>query len=208
MPPDFQHRRVGYDGRVTTRVNGSSARALNSGRKPPLHVLIAYEDFASGLRAKRLFDHLVGVGGEFFSFRCHLWKFDVLDLPDLGERAVREAERADMIIISAHEGWELPTVVEEKLLPPVGSKQGPARPLVALLDSQPRGPGGSPARSRLRQLAEASAMQFFCPDKDDPALDAALLSEADVLAREPGFGGDDWGPQLGIDDHPGWGLND
>ena len=170
--------------------------------------MIAYEDFATGLQAKRLFDHLVAACGEFFSFRCHLWKFDVLGLPDLGERAVGEAETADMIIISAHEGWNLPTLIEEKLFASVRTKRGSVRPLVALLDSQRRCTGGTPVRSRLRQLAEAGDMQFFCLNDDGPALDAALLSQAGVLAHGPRFGGNDWRRRGGMEDYPRWGLND
>src|SRR5690348_17788474 len=80
---------------------------------PSFEVLLAYQDFSSGIRAKEFFDRLVRDHGRLFRFLCHLWKFDVLLAPELGDQAVAEAADADMIVIATHAQTELPPAVKD-----------------------------------------------------------------------------------------------
>src|SRR5215472_17322151 len=87
---------------------GSSDIEVNS----TLNVVIAYEDLETGKRAMKTYDYLVEHLGEQCLFANQMWKFDVLAVPKLREIAARDAAAAEIIIIAAHEGRDLPTEVK------------------------------------------------------------------------------------------------
>ena len=69
---------------------------------PMFNVVIAYEDFETGKRAKKTYDFLVENLGHDARFSNQMWKFDVLTIPKLREMAAKDATAADIIIISCH----------------------------------------------------------------------------------------------------------
>jgi hypothetical protein len=92
-----------------------TCEALPSGRrvcwllsaKPPrpagaLRVVILYEDFATGLRARRVGGVLAEELGAKGRFEPALWRWDVLQDRRLQGRAVGEVARADLLILSVH----------------------------------------------------------------------------------------------------------
>src|SRR6266542_491555 len=87
---------------------GSSDRDTN----PALNVVIAYEDLETGKRAMKTYEYMVQQLGDQCLFANQMWKFDVLAVPKLKEMAAKDAAAAEIIIVSAHEGRELPAEVK------------------------------------------------------------------------------------------------
>jgi hypothetical protein len=133
---------------------GSSDREINSA----LNVVIAYEDLDTGKRAMKTYEYLVKqLGGECL-FANQMWKFDVLAVPKLKEIAAKDAAAAEIIIVSAHEGRELPGAVKAWIDLWVSYKTE-ARALVGLFDGDT---AGRPARSYLAEIARRAKIEFFC----------------------------------------------
>jgi hypothetical protein len=101
------------------------------------NVLIAYEDFATGNRALSVFDRLFPASGGSPFFSTHnVWKFDLLEITKFRDVAAAEAANADMVIISAHVGRELPAVVKRWMEIWIKRRHAESGALVVLLDGQ------------------------------------------------------------------------
>jgi hypothetical protein len=134
--------------------------------KAVLEVVLAFEDFLIGMQAKRLREKLVRECGEFFRFICHLWKFELLQHPNLRAQAADEARKAHIIMIAAHEGAELPREIVRWMELCLRGK-GRIRALVALLNiNDPRTEGCRIVRCCLRRIAERAEVRFTCLDID------------------------------------------
>jgi hypothetical protein len=96
-------------------------------------VVVLYEDFATGLRARKVGDFLaeeLGAGGPL---EPALWRCDVLQDPPLRSCVAREVARADLLILSVHR--HLPAVPTGALLDAwLAAKSHRASSLVALVD--------------------------------------------------------------------------
>src|ERR1041385_735669 len=79
---------------------------------PSFSVVIAYEDFDTGKHAKKIYDYLAEHLKHEIQFTHQMWKFDVLAVSKLREMAAKDAVRADIIIVSAHGGADLPSEVK------------------------------------------------------------------------------------------------
>src|SRR5437868_10502181 len=108
---------------------GSSDREAN----PALNVVIAYEDLETGKRAMKTYESMVQQLSNQCLFANQMWKFDVLAVPKLKEIAAKDAAAAEIIIVSAHEGNELPKEVKAWIELWLSYKTG-ASALVALFD--------------------------------------------------------------------------
>ena len=89
--------------------NGHETSVREKG--PGLNVLLMYEDFSTGLRARQLLDAVVNSVDLEVDFRAKLWRFDLLREPALLRRATDEAAKADMVFLSAHGRNDLPAAV-------------------------------------------------------------------------------------------------
>jgi len=125
---------------------------------PGLNIVIAYEDLETGRRAMKTYEYMVEqLGGECL-FTNQMWKFDVLAVPNLKEIAAKDAAAAEIIIVSAHEGRELPREVKgwiELWL----SYKTQATALVGLFGTESV---ETPARSYLEETARRAKIAFFC----------------------------------------------
>ena len=100
-----------------------------------LNVVLAYEDFPTGLHALRTFELLFLESNQCPNFDTqNLWKFDLLGISKLREIAVIEAANADLVIISAHGLGELPPPVKQWMDGWVNARQPGPGALVAMLD--------------------------------------------------------------------------
>src|SRR5919205_104369 len=75
--------------------------SLSAGRPSPpgaFRVVILYEDFATGLRARKVGHLLAEALGARGRCEPELWRCDVLQDPTLQRRAAREVARADLLI--------------------------------------------------------------------------------------------------------------
>ena len=125
---------------------------------PALNVVIAYEDLETGKRAMKTYDYLVEHLGDQCLFANQMWKFDVLAVSKLREIAAKDAAAADMIIISAHEGNQLPHEVKAWIERWLGYKTR-ASALVGLFGSESV---DNPVRDYLAGVAKRARIEFFC----------------------------------------------
>jgi len=133
---------------------GSSDRDINS----TLNVVIAYEDLETGKRAMKTYEYMVQQLGDQCLFANQMWKFDVLAVPKLKDFAAKDAAAAEIIIISAHGGRELPAEVKSWIEMWLKYKTE-ASALVALFDGEGE---FNPARSYLAEIASRAQIEFFC----------------------------------------------
>ena len=133
---------------------GSSDRDGN----PALNVVIAYEDLETGKRAMKTYEYIVKQLGDECLFANQMWKFDVLGVPKLKEIAAKDAAAAEIIIVSAHEGRELPDQVKAWIDLWLSYKTE-ARALVGLFDIEAT---DYPARTYLAEVARRAKIEFFC----------------------------------------------
>ena len=140
---------------------GSSDREAN----PALNVVIAYEDLETGKRAMKTYESMVHQLGDQCLFTNQMWKFDVLAVPKLKEIAAKDAASAEIVIVSAHDGNELPKEVKAWIEMWLSYKSG-ASALVALFDG---GTAENPIRAYLTEVARRGKMEFFCEPGAWPA---------------------------------------
>jgi hypothetical protein len=133
---------------------GSSDREAN----PALNVVIAYEDLETGKRAMKTYEYMVQQLGDQCLFADQMWKFDVLAVPKLKEIAAKDAAAAEIIIVSAHEGNELPAQVKAWIEMWTAYKTE-ASALVALFDGETE---TNPIRTYLAEVARRAGIEFFC----------------------------------------------
>jgi hypothetical protein len=133
---------------------GSSDRDINSA----LNVVIAYEDLETGKRAMKTYEYMVQQLGDQCLFANQMWKFDVLAVPKLKDIAAKDAAAAEIIIISAHAGRELPAEVKSWIEMWLGYKTE-ASALVALFEGESE---FNPARNYLEAIANRAQIEFFC----------------------------------------------
>jgi hypothetical protein len=133
---------------------GSSDKEMNSA----LNVVIAYEDLETGKRAMKTYEYLVKQLGEQCLFANQMWKFDVLAVPKLRDIAAKDAAAAEIVIVSAHEGRELPAEVKAWIEQWLICKTE-ASALVGLFDGEST---DGPARAYLAEVARRAKIEFFC----------------------------------------------
>jgi hypothetical protein len=135
-------------------VLGSSDREVN----PALNVVIAYEDLETGKRAMKTYDYMVEQLGDQCLFTNQMWKFDVLSVPKLKEIAAKDAAAAEIIIVSAHEGKQLPAEVKGWVETWLSYKTQTAA-LVGLFGAESV---ENPVRNYLAEVAKRAKIDFFC----------------------------------------------
>jgi hypothetical protein len=129
---------------------------------PVFKIIIAYETFATGLRAKEVTERLNSQLKPEFEVKCDVWKFELLGHAQLRALAASEAVDADLIILSCHAGGDLaPNVSKwvEAWLP--RKRENPAA-LVVLIDQDREFEEPSPLLSYLRDAASRGGLDFFC----------------------------------------------
>src|SRR6266478_7580996 len=75
-------------------------------RHAVFNVILIYQDFDAGSRAKRVADYVAKEMGEC-EFAPTVWRTDLLGSPLLGEQVAEQAAKADIVILSLHDGHEL-----------------------------------------------------------------------------------------------------
>jgi len=134
---------------------GSSSEAeVNS----TLNVVIAYEDLETGKRAMKTYEYLVEQLGSHCFFAHQMWKYDVLAVPKLKEIAAKDAAAAEIIIVSAHEGRELPKEVKAWMDLWLSYKSQTTA-LVGLFGAESV---ETPVRTYLEEIARRGKVAFFC----------------------------------------------
>jgi hypothetical protein len=153
--------------------------------KPIVRILIAYEDYATGLRARQVYERLAREFAEHCDFEQTLWRIDVLSVPQLGEVAADEAVGADMLLISLHKQEELTDVFKDWCEKWVDRDVKLDTAMVVVFDPDTGGQGGdSPAQEYLRCLANRAGMSFIAQEVPNDATSAGQrLSRHDSRQR-------------------------
>jgi hypothetical protein len=175
---------------------------------PCLSVLILYEDFGTGLRAKHSLDMLPKQGPAPAPWSTKLWRIDLLSDPLLGEQAVLEAAAADVIILSVHGRGELPAVVREWLNSWLGRKQNRPCVLGVLLDSEEASQGGdNPVLAYAQQVATAAGANLFYGYSEAPVSELdSVMTEIDERACQSSSVLEDMLKRT--ESYRGWGINE
>jgi len=166
-----------------THINDAARRNRKQDAKPPFNFAIVYDDRMAATRAMNVFTGLLRQFGDEFDFHCDLWRFDILEISEALEEAVRAGEAADLIIISARRDRELPVAVKGWLDRSVAAKAQGSAALVGLLESrQPSADNHSRTRHFLQTAADRSLMDLFLCEVDLPRTSPGWTPE-DVQAR-------------------------
>jgi hypothetical protein len=129
-------------------------------------IVIAYENFAAGIRAKKMLERLASELQPDFQINSDVWEFEMLGHRRLREQAATEASEADMIVVSARGDAELPAHVKNWVDGWLPQRRGGLTALVALLDLEEKSSSAQSTCAYLRQVAGKGRMDFFCKAGD------------------------------------------
>lgn len=146
-----------------------------------LKFVLAYEDYVTGTRARMALDKVIRGLGDRFAFIRNTWKFTVLDLPYLRDIAAGEAAEADMIVIAAYEGRDLPPAVHSWIDSWVSRRNGEGGCLLALLidyEDQLQSAASSSVCDYLRGVAAKANMDFLTQKIEGPNPEIEVVPQA------------------------------
>ena len=144
-------------------------------RPTSFKVVIMYEDFGTGTRAKKGLDYLAEELGNDLEFRHSMWRLDVLQEPKLNVMAAPAFAEADLLIVSLRGERQLPAkiraIIDERLAQTANHECA----LVALFESTPSATRSS-VYACLANLAREHRLDFFeqalsdAEDRAEPSL--------------------------------------
>jgi hypothetical protein len=150
----------------------STIEDINEESTSTLNVVVAYEDFLTGKKAKETCDFLAENLGTTCQVNNQMWKFDVLSILKLRDMAVNDALQADIVMVSCHGGDELPEAVREWLR--AWLERAPeAIALVGLFDCTPE--QSAHIRKYLSEAVRGSSIEFFAQPHDWPGEASAIV---------------------------------
>jgi hypothetical protein len=140
-------------------------------------VVIVYESPAAAMRAEEMRDRLATRFERCIDLESDIWDFELLNCPEIREKAAAAAAAADMVIISANGAIELPEQVKAWIECWLPRKHNGQSSLVALLNEDAEF-FGEPhlVAAYLREIAGKAGMDFFCNLGD---------RQQNIVAREP-----------------------
>jgi hypothetical protein len=126
----------------------------------PFNVLIIYEDFGTGKRAKKGLDYVAEELGNDFEFRHSMWRLDILQDPKLNVMAAPALAEADLLIISLRGEGQLPAEVRALIDMRLAEKTNRDCALVALFEGAASA-ARTPVYACLANLARQHGLDFF-----------------------------------------------
>jgi hypothetical protein len=159
--------------KAAKRVNGMPSG--NQSPHIPFTVLIMYEDFGTGKRAKKGLDYVAKELGNDFEFSYSMWRLDILQDPKLNVLAAPALAEADLLIISLHGEGHIPAKIRVLIDTWLAEKAYRDRTLVALFESKTSAIRSS-VYACLANLARQHGLDFFeqavseAEDQEEPSL--------------------------------------
>jgi len=129
---------------------------------PQVEVLILYEDYGTGLRARRSLDRLPEHLPSGARLSTKLWRIELLADSLLHEQAAVEAAAADVVILSVHGRSALPPTVQTWLNRWLRPRQRRAYALGVLLDPEEASRGSAnPVAAYMQQVAAIAGVDLL-----------------------------------------------
>ena len=142
-------------------VSNSAVSAPERRAIPAFKVVVAYEDFATGLEAKRACDFVSASFTHEWTVLSQMWKFELLGVAELRQLAAQAATMANLIIVACHGDRELPADVKTWIETWRASK-GDAVGLIGLFDCPPgQAKPACVTQAYLEHVAQKSHMDFL-----------------------------------------------
>jgi hypothetical protein len=141
----------------------------------PFYVVVAYDEFAMGVRAKHLVEPIARLLKPDCELALNVWKFNMLRQPGLADNAVADAAAANMIILAFHEenrgvSEDISVWIEAWLV----RRAAVAGALVLLIDPAPERPATvTPAHTYLHDVGRRGNLEVFalageeCSDREE-----------------------------------------
>ena len=126
----------------------------------PFNVVIMYEDFGTGKRAKKALDYVAEELGNGLEFRRSLWRLDVLQDPKLNVPTVPPLEEVDVVMISLRGDRQLPAKIRAAIDERLAQTANHECALVALFESTPSATRSS-VYACLANIARQHRLDFF-----------------------------------------------
>jgi hypothetical protein len=133
----------------------------------PFNVLIMYEDFGTGKRAKRGLDCVAEELGNDFEFRHTMWRLDILQDPKLNILAAPALAEADLLIISLRAEGQIPAKIRVLIDMWLAEKINRDGALVALFEAKASETRGS-VYACLANLARRHGLDFLVQTVGEP----------------------------------------
>lgn len=165
-------------------------------------VVVLYEDDFSRERARGVCERLIRSFWEQVEFEVSWWRFRYLTDADISQAAARAATQADIVIIAAQAGHELPAPIRNWMEKWITHRTAHESVLVALLGTASGWAADRlPVCAYLRTVAQRAGMDFLAPvgQESDGSLTVALSVPGPPAHGEPG-------PLASPPSH--WGLNE
>ena len=107
------------------------------GQPARFNVVIMYEDFGTGKRAKKALDYVAEELGNDLEFRHSMWRLDILQEPKLNAMAAPAFAEADLLLISLRQDRQLPAKIRALIDERLTQAANHDCALVALFESTP-----------------------------------------------------------------------
>ena len=123
---------------------------------------VIYDDFATGLRAKRFADLIAAAIGEEAGHRIAPWRCEMLECDGLMDDAMRDAGESDYVIFSLRGDGSLSFAMKQWIEAWLERTAGRRVAIVALFDPERSRAGHAHGiRHYLRHVAGAAGVDFF-----------------------------------------------
>jgi hypothetical protein len=159
---DFRYR----DPEMVRLYNGE-VPSINQSPLTPFNVLIMYEDFGTGKRAKGALDYVAEELGNDFEFRNTMWRLDVLKDPKVNILAAHAFAEADLLMISLRGERRIPAEIRVLIDTWLVEKTYRERALVALFEPKASETRGS-VYGYLTNLARQYRLDFLVQEVREP----------------------------------------
>jgi len=174
----------------------------------PIGVVIIYESREAALRATGALYHVAESLHAEFAFETGVWSFGMFRVPQLRDVVMRDAEKADLVVIAVEAEAAIPPEVLSGITTWCGLKGGSPVALALLANSpENENAGLQRIRSQMELIAKKNSIQILLGD---------LRTHGEKFAREiRGFREINRLPPGAVASHSepppfdeGWGIND
>jgi hypothetical protein len=126
-----------------SRLSSKEMPSVNQRPSTPFNILIIYEDFVTGKRAKNGLDYLAEELGDEFEFRHSMWRLGILQNSKLNILAAPALAEADLLIISLRSEGQIPAKIRMLIDAWLAEKGTRDCALVALFEAEAASPHSS-----------------------------------------------------------------